>query len=972
MEIAARRPDRHLASAVIGPLVVALAAMIGCYCGLDAGTCFDVAWTAAALSGTIGCLGARQQARPENRARWTLWTIATGSWLVGQLVWDAYGFVGFPHAPSVADVGWWGFALLVMVGVLRFPRSARSILAVALAESVPLICAAISLCLALLWSAYTHSTAPTPSRLSDLVYPCLYASATILIVQAMLGGALRGLQRLPLRLVLGGTAAISLAFMLWSRELLHGTYVAGTSVLDPLWVLGLGAVAVGGLLTAREPEEAPTLEEPDHMGVVLPAGMFTLLFGALLIEVISGAAHRVDEILVLGILCSGTAMIVRSGLLSGRLRELLGRERIALAQLVEREAELARLNAQLVEDSRHDPLTGIGNRRALSDDLPMYKTLQRETGEVIAVLLCDIDHFKSYNDRFGHLAGDRALCMIAATARGTLQGRDAAYRYGGEELLLILRGTGPEAAQAVAERVREAVQHAGVRHPLADHGVLTVSVGLACGLEPPEELLERADRALYEAKESGRNRVVVADPTTSALAPGRVRPDDGDEPVPRHLRSMLSVSRAAASGLGVRPVLEALADALRGELSFNVVAVNLRESTEWFRTVIVLGDPSARAVLLDTTLAWPEWEEMTRAGRVVHGATWLPAGSYDPDTDSVFWRAPMVAPLAPDGWDPDDMLLLPLRSATQEVLGFVSVDQPMLGRRPTDAEISVLMAVVDHAALAVEQIQQHDAAPGHESDALRLAAVMLLAEALDLRDPSTASHSRTVGRLARLTAVELGLPEPRIERVHAAGVLHDLGKLSIPDAILQKPAALDAAEWREMRRHPEVGARILEHAGMRDIAAWVRVHHERVDGQGYPRGLPREAISLEARILSVADAYEAMIADRPYRTGMSPDAARAELQRCVGTQFDPQVVAAFLRALDAERVQGDAPDPASGSQSDSASGSGEGEREGDGLESADELEPVAGQLPVEPAVAALGLTSISDRASRYPPSPGGE
>ncbi len=667
-------------------------------------------------------------------------------------------------------------------------------------------------------------------------------------------------------------------------------------------MLGLGAIGTGGMMTARNPEGPPNLEEPDHMGVVLPAGLFTLLFTALLLAVISGAPHRADEILVLGILCSGAAMIIRSTLLSRRMREMLERERAALATLVDREAELARLNEQLVEDSRHDPLTGIGNRRALADDLPMYKTLQLERHETLAVLLCDVDHFKSYNDGCGHLAGDRALCMIAATARGSLRAQDAVYRYGGEELLLILRGADSEAAREVAEHIREAVQHAALAHPLAEPGVLTVSVGLACGVEPPEELLARADAALYMAKESGRNRVVVATDASAVGLPGRGLPDDPEEPAPRHLRSMLSISRAAAAGLGIMPILGALADAIRGELSFNVVAVNLRESPERFRTVIVLGDPSARAVLLDTSMPMDDWETLASCARKVHGALWLPAGSYDQTIESAYWRAPMVAPLAADGWDPDDMLLLPLRSASREILAFVSVDQPVLGRRPTDAQISVLMAVADHAGLALEQVQQHGGDPGEESEALRLAAVMLLAEALDLRDPSTALHSRTVGRLARLTAIELGLSETRVERVHAAGVLHDLGKLSISDAILHKPTALDDAEWREMRRHPEVGARILEHAGMRDIAAWVRAHHERFDGGGYPRNLAVDTISIEARILSVADSYEAMIADRPYRPGMPPDAARLELLRCAGSQFDPHVVTAFLRALDVDNV----------------------------------------------------------------------
>jgi diguanylate cyclase (GGDEF)-like protein len=898
MEIAVGRVGRPLSAAVAMPLFVAAGAIVGRYAGLNAGTCYDVAWTAAAVSGTVGTIAARQRARPENRARWTFWALATACWLLGQLMWDVYGFGGFPQDPNLADLSWWAFAALVAVSMLRFPRAERAILAVAAVESVPLIGAAISLCLALLWRTAARSGLPIASKLSDLTYPCLYASASILTLQAMLGGALRGLGGSALRLVLGGTAAISLAFMLWSGQLLRGTYVPGTSALDPLWVVGLGAIGIGGLLAARNPEAPPALAEPDHRGVVLPAGMFILLVVALVLEAIHGAPFRAEEILVLGLLCSGAALIARSTLLGRRVRAMLERERGARASLVEREAELARLNEQLVEDSRHDPLTGIGNRRALSDDLPMYRTLQRETGEQIAIVLCDVDHFKPYNDRFGHLAGDQALCMIAAAARGALRAQDAAYRFGDEQQLLILRGADAEDATAVAERVRRAVAHAGFVHPLADAGVLTVSVGLACGVQPPGELLARADTALYRAKETGRNRVVAAGDTPSAGLPGRRRVDEPDGPAPRHLRSMLAVSRAAASGDGVTPVLEALAAAIHGELSFNVVAVNLRESAELTRVVIVLGEPSARDLLLDTTNSMRDWDALMAAGRDVHGASWLPAGSYHQDPDAVFWRAGTVAPLAADGWDPDDMLLLPLRNASREILGYVSVDQPMLGRRPTDAEIGVLMAVVDHAGLAVEQVQQHGAARGEESDELRLAAVMLLAEALDLRDPSTALHSRTVGLLARRTAIELGLSDARVERVRAAGVLHDLGKLSISDAILHSPSALDDAEWREMRRHPEVGARILEHAGMRDIAGWVRAHHERVDGQGYPAGVAGEAIPLEARILSVADAYEAMIADRPYRSGMPAASARRELRRCAGTQFDPPVVEAFLRALE--------------------------------------------------------------------------
>jgi diguanylate cyclase (GGDEF)-like protein/putative nucleotidyltransferase with HDIG domain len=179
----------------------------------------------------------------------------------------------------------------------------------------------------------------------------------------------------------------------------------------------------------------------------------------------------------------------------------------------------------------------------------------------------------------------------------------------------------------------------------------------------------------------------------------------------------------------------------------------------------------------------------------------------------------------------------------------------------------------------------------------QLAAAVLLAETLDLRDVGTARHCETVGHYAEQIALALGFPAARVARVRAAGVLHDIGKLGISDGILHKPGKLDDQEWAEMKRHPELGARILEHANLRDIAGWVRAHHERVDGRGYPAALSADEIPVEARILAVADAYEAMTADRPYRRALSVEIAQEELRRNSGGQFDPVVVDAFLGVL---------------------------------------------------------------------------
>jgi diguanylate cyclase (GGDEF)-like protein/putative nucleotidyltransferase with HDIG domain len=181
-----------------------------------------------------------------------------------------------------------------------------------------------------------------------------------------------------------------------------------------------------------------------------------------------------------------------------------------------------------------------------------------------------------------------------------------------------------------------------------------------------------------------------------------------------------------------------------------------------------------------------------------------------------------------------------------------------------------------------------------------LAAVLVLAETLDIRDTGTSTHSQSVGRYAQQIARELGLSEQTVERVHLAGLLHDIGKIGISDTILQKPGMLDEHEWAEMRKHPELGARILDGANLEDISAWVLAHHERPDGRGYPLGLSEDEIPLEARIIAVADSYEAMRADRVYKPGIDAQAAVAELRRCAGSQFDPHVVEAFLTALERE------------------------------------------------------------------------
>jgi diguanylate cyclase (GGDEF)-like protein/putative nucleotidyltransferase with HDIG domain len=179
----------------------------------------------------------------------------------------------------------------------------------------------------------------------------------------------------------------------------------------------------------------------------------------------------------------------------------------------------------------------------------------------------------------------------------------------------------------------------------------------------------------------------------------------------------------------------------------------------------------------------------------------------------------------------------------------------------------------------------------------RFLAAEGLARAVDARDAYTGEHSAEVGELAARIATRMGLDIEEVELLRLAGSLHDVGKLAIPEEILRKPGPLNEAERIVLERHPQIGFRMLDSLGIEPVATWVLHHHERWDGAGYPDCLGGDTIPLGARILFVADAYDAMTTERVYRGRLSHEQALRELERCAGTQFDPGVVDAFKDEL---------------------------------------------------------------------------
>jgi putative nucleotidyltransferase with HDIG domain len=184
-------------------------------------------------------------------------------------------------------------------------------------------------------------------------------------------------------------------------------------------------------------------------------------------------------------------------------------------------------------------------------------------------------------------------------------------------------------------------------------------------------------------------------------------------------------------------------------------------------------------------------------------------------------------------------------------------------------------------------------------------AVEALATALLERDRYTGEHSEAVIEMSAAVARNLGLNSVEVERIKSAALLHDIGKVAIPDEILHKPGPLDADEWKLMKEHPVIGERILRVLpGLGTVARIVRHEHERWDGTGYPDGLAGAEIPLGSRIIIAADTYHAITSDRPYRAARSHSEAIEELTRCAGTQFDPAVTAALIGYLYGQRQNG--------------------------------------------------------------------
>jgi diguanylate cyclase (GGDEF)-like protein/putative nucleotidyltransferase with HDIG domain len=486
----------------------------------------------------------------------------------------------------------------------------------------------------------------------------------------------------------------------------------------------------------------------------------------------------------------------------------------------------------------------------------------------------DLDQFKALNDTHGHLVGDQVLRELALVVRQVARSTDVVARFGGDEYVVVLSQTEPSAGLALGNRILNAVAN----HTFCESTLrlrMTASIGVVHSRDinptkPASEMLRLADQALYNAKREGRNRVRL---WTSQLV--ELPPETGETGVP-------AAALAAPTRRGRILIVDddamigKMLETLLTEEGYEVVAETVASSA----LALVRAQPGHFDVVI-TDLSMPDSSGLTVLDELQA-------------LDNLAMRIVLT------GYATKDNAVASMRHGAFDFI-----------EKPLSAEqlLAVLEKALDHRRLRVEneRYRLHLEEMVRQKSAELLDALdrvtrvhnytlQALAALLDAREHATGQHSTRVMELALILGRGMALSKKDQENLGHGALMHDIGKIAVPDSILLKAGPLTQDEWRIMKTHPEVGYNILRsNPDLEQVADIVYSHQEHFDGTGYPRALRGSAICMGARIFAVIDTYDALRSERPYRRAVGPDAAVAEIRRCSGSHFDPNVVEAFVR-----------------------------------------------------------------------------